>query len=111
MKRHPEFSEKLLKTTADQLGLPLDELKERLEEPWGLKRLMAGTSPEEGGTSHTPAAGDKHKQWRRFKAAMMLLYIHEIRGVPGERILEELEKLDEQYYRPKPKQEEASDGP
>ena len=101
LKRHPAFSETLLKNTADRLGLPLDELKERLEEPWGLKRLLLGRWPEQVDESKDrPTSKDKYKQLVRFKAAFTLLYLYEVRNVPIEKIMEVLEKLDEQYHPP-----------
>jgi len=111
MKRYPEYSEMLLKNVADQLGLPLDELKQKLEKPWSFKRLITTGWPEQADKSEdTSAAQDKYKQWSRLKTAIMLIYLYEVRGVPGERILEELDMLDRQYHRPKAKKEEASDG-
>jgi hypothetical protein len=105
LKLHPESSQPGLKHVADQLDIPLEELRERLEEPWGLKRLMMGRWLGKAAKGDTPAAADKYKQWNRLKTAIDIIYLCEVRGVPGERIVEELEKLNEQYHRPKAKGE------
>jgi hypothetical protein len=112
MEHSPGFSESMLKNIVDILGISLEDVKERLEEPYGLKRLLMRRWPEQAGNSDDPPAPtDKYKQWNRLKAAILLIYIHEKRGVPKERIMEELEKLDREYYRPKPKKEEARNEP
>lgn len=112
MMHNPGFSESLVKDVNDILGLTLEEVRSRMEEPWGLKRLLKGKWPEQTEKSEdTPAHVDKYKQWSRLKAAISIIYLYEVRGVPIERIVEELEKLDKHYHRPKGKNEEAGDGP
>jgi len=111
MAQSPDFSESVLKDVSNILDLPLEEVRSRLEEPWGLKRLLIGKWPEQTGKSEdTPAPEDKNKQWSRLKAAISIIYLYEVCGVPMERIVEELEKLDKYYHRPKGKKEEAGDG-
>ena len=112
MEHSPDFSESVLKNIVDILGLTLQEVRSRMEKPYGLKRLMMGRwQTEADKRQDTPPPADKYNEWNRLKAALMLIYIHQNRGVPKEAIMEDLEKLDRQYYRPKPKKEEASNEP
>jgi len=111
MAHSPDFSESLLKDISDILDLPLKEVRSRLEEPWGLKRLLKGKWPEQTEKiEDAPAPLDRPKQWSRLKAAISIIYLYEVRGVPMERIVEELEKLDKYYHCSKGKKE-ASDAP
>jgi transposase len=103
LKRHPEFSELLLKNISDQLGLPLDELSKRLQEPWGLRRTLMVRSGDKGNTGNGLNEQDKFKQWARLRAAISIIHLYDAGGVPLERIMAELDKLDKEYRSANPK--------
>jgi len=82
LKRKPEFSERIIKDIVDLLGLPLDEVKARLQQPWGTKRLLLGRW---GSKQNRQEEKQQSREWARLEAAIMLIHLYEVAGVPLER--------------------------
>jgi len=46
LKNNPDFTEKLIETLSKNLEMPVEEVKRRLGEPWGLKRALRNEWPD-----------------------------------------------------------------
>jgi len=46
LKNNPDFTEKLIETLSKNLEMPVEEVKRRLGEPWGLKQALRGQLPD-----------------------------------------------------------------
>jgi len=86
-KSNREFSKETVESLSAYLEMSEEEVKERLEKPWGLKQLLMGKWPN-------------HRQEReqseaelRLRAALRFINFMESGGVPPEKILDQLLKM------------------
>jgi len=86
-KNNWEFSKETVESLSAYLEMLEEEVKERLEKPWGLKQLLMGKWPN-------------HRQERerseaelRLRAALCVINLMESGGVPPEKILDQLLKM------------------
>jgi len=89
LKQDPDFPEGIQKEIADALGVPVEDLKARLEEPWGARRLMLGRlKPKE-------KMRPMKKEHLRLDSAFNLIGFFEESGVPLERLKKMFMKTSE----------------
>lgn len=86
-KSNREFSKETIESLSAYLEMSEEEVKGRLEKPWGLKQLLMGKWPN-------------HRQEReqseaelRLRVALYLINLIESGGVPPEKILDQLLKM------------------
>ena len=86
-KSNRRFSKEVLRSLSACLEMSEEEVKERLEQPWGLKQLLMGKWPN-------------HRQEReqseaelRLCAALHFINLMQSSGVPPEKILDQLLKM------------------
>lgn len=72
LRKHPELRHKFVETTADSLGMPVGEVEQRLQRPWGLKRLLTGEWPDYAEEER------KRKEENRSEAALALVKFVEL---------------------------------
>ena len=48
MKNNPDFTEKLIETLSEKLDMQVEEVRKRLQRPWGLKQALRGQWPDYG---------------------------------------------------------------
>ena len=82
-----EFSKETVESLSAYLEMPEEEVKERLEKPWGLKQLLMGKWPD-----HYRERVQSETEFR-LRAALHLINLIESRGVPPEKILDQLLKM------------------
>jgi len=81
-----EFSDKIVETLANALGMTQKEVVERLHKPWGLKQLLMGEWPDYIRESK------QSKEEMRLEAALKLTYYFEHSGASSEQIIQAIEK-------------------
>ena len=86
-KSNREFSKETIESLSACLEMSEEEVKERLERPWGLKQLLIGKWPN-------------HRQEReqseaelRLRAALRFIDFVQSGGVPPEKILDQLLRM------------------
>jgi len=99
-----EFSEQTIKSLAGELGMSEEEAIERLQKPWGLKQLLMGKWPNYAREKRQ----SKHES--RLQAALKLIRLYEVAGVPPERIIEELDRLKAESRNHKTNEQRAVGG-
>lgn len=77
-----EFSKETIELLSASLEMSEEEVKKRLEKPWGLKRLIMGKWPD-----HRHEREQSQAELR-LRAALRVISLIESRGVPPEKILD-----------------------
>lgn len=86
-KSSQEFSEETIKSLSTHLEMSQKEVMERLEQPWGLKQLLMGKWPDH---YRERVQGETEI---RLRVALHLINLIQFRGVPPEKILDQLLKM------------------
>ena len=87
LKNHPELSEKVIRTIADELGMSVEEVIERLQKPWGIKQLLMGRWPNYAREER------QSKCESRLRAALELIQLIEHSGMTAQEIAPVLNRL------------------
>lgn len=87
LRKHPDLKHKFILTVVDSLGMPVGEVKQRLQRPWGLKRLLMGEWP------NCEEEEIKKKEENRSKAALALVKFVEFCSMSPEEIKAKIEAL------------------
>jgi AraC-like DNA-binding protein len=87
LKNHPDLSENMVRTMANELGMSVEEVGERLQRPWGLKQLLKGEWPNYARERRISRAE------ARLQAALDLIHMLEIWGIPPEKLREVTEAV------------------
>jgi AcrR family transcriptional regulator len=86
-KSNRDFSQKTVDLLSTYLEMSEEEVIERFEKPWGLKQLMMGKWP------NYHQEREQSEAEFRLRAALGLINFIESRGVPPEKILDQLLKM------------------
>jgi len=86
-KSNGEFSRETIESLATYLEVSAEEVKERLEKPWGLKQLLMGQWPD------YRQEREQSEAEFRLCAALHIINLVESRSVPPEKILDQLLKM------------------
>jgi len=89
--RSPDLSLETIKSLGAELGMSEEEVVERLQRPWGLHKLLRGQWP------NYVEEQEKTNAEARLGAAVELLRIYEISGIPLEEIARVLDQLEDEY--------------
>jgi AraC-like DNA-binding protein len=82
LKNHPDLSEDMIRTMANELGMSEEEVVERLQRPWGLRQLLKGEWPNYARERRISRAE------ARLQAALELIHMLDIWGIPPEKLRE-----------------------
>ena len=88
LKNRPGFPEEVIKTFAAKLDMSEEEVRGRLQKPWAMKQLLTGKWAAE------VREKEEGKRQARLEAAAKLLHLYEVVGVPLDRIIAELGRLE-----------------
>lgn len=88
---HPELSRDVIRIVASQPDMPEEEVRARLEKPWGIKQLLMGKWAVEA--SQKGNESKDTRQWARLDAALVLLDLLEQCSISPDRIKAELKRL------------------
>jgi len=88
LKNELGFPEEVITTLAAKLDVSEEEVMARLQKPWAMKQLVTGKWAAE------VRERQERKRQARLKAAAKLIYLYEIVGVPLDRIIAELGRLE-----------------
>ncbi len=80
--------ERFVEALAVALGLPSNQVKEELQRPWGLKRLVARKR------ENLERVGIQKNTLARLEAALEMIRLYEAKGVSPQRVLEALNRLE-----------------
>ena len=78
----------MIKTFAAKLDMSEEEVRERLQKPWAVRQLVTGKWVAE------VREKEERKRQARLEAAAKLIYLYEVVGVPLDRIIAELGRLE-----------------
>ncbi len=88
LKNRPGFPEEVIKTFAARLDVSEEEVRERLQKPWAMKQLVMGKWAAE------VREKEERKRQARLEATAKLFHLYEVVGVPLDRIIAELGRLE-----------------
>ena len=87
MKEVPDFTEEIIVTFSKKLDMPVEEVVQRMQKPWGLKQSLRGQWP------NYRLEKEQSNAESRLRSALELINLVESGGVPPETILENLLKM------------------
>ena len=82
------FPEEVITTLAAKLEVSEEEVRGRLQKPWAMKQLVTGKWAVE------VREKQERKRQTRLQAAAKLIYLYEVVGVPLDRVIVELDRLE-----------------
>jgi len=87
LRKHPDLKHKFIETVADLFGMPVGEVEQRLQRPWGLKRLLTGKWPDYAEEEI------ERKEEARLDAALALVKFVELCSMSPQELTVKIEAL------------------
>jgi len=88
LKNELGFPQEVITTLAAKLEVSEEEVRRRLQKPWAMKQLVMGKWAVE------VREKQERKRQARLEAAAKLIHLYEVVGVPLDRIIAELGRLE-----------------